>query len=129
MAAPAPKMAKKKKQAKSAAAPEAGSVPAAGSSASAGSALELAWQAFARGDMVTARQACAQVLSSAPTPKDAAFAPTIAAELFGRKDAPTEAGAVAAELKSRTEPPKNAYLFGALTAFIFAVLLLIARRG
>lgn len=127
MAAAAPKMAKKKKQAKSAAAPEAGSLPAAGSSA--GSALELAWQAFARGDMVTARQACAQVLSSAPTPKDAAFAATIAAELFGRKDAPTDAGAVAAELKSRTEPPKNAYLFGALTAFIFAVLLLIARRG
>ena len=63
------------------------------------------------------------------TPRDVSFAERLAPELFGRKDAPTDVLVVAGEIKSRTAPYPKAYLFAGVTAFVFAVLLLIARRG
>jgi hypothetical protein len=117
-------MAKKKKNKAAAteAAPEQGTPTA-------GSVLEQAWKAYQAGDMVTARAGAAQLLSGAPTPRDQSYAERLAPELFGRKDAPTDVAAVAVELKGRTAPYPKAYLFAAVAAFVFAVLLLIARRG
>jgi hypothetical protein len=117
-------MAKKKKQAKAA----DGSAPAEKTSAP-GSVLEQAWRAYQAGDVVTARAGCAQLLGGSPTPRDVSFAEKLAPELFGRKDAPTDVAAVASELKLRTSPYPKSYWFAAVTAAVFAVLLLIARRG
>lgn len=115
-------MAKKKKQQKADGAAEA-------KAEAGGSALEVAWRAYQAGDVVTARAGAQQLLTGAPTPRDASFAQKLAPELFGRKDAPADVATVAAELKARTQPFSKAYWFAAVTAFVFAVLLLIARRG
>lgn len=115
-------MAKKKKQQKGEGAAET-------RAASGGSALELAWRAYQAGDVVTARAVAKQLASGTPAPRDASFAEKLAPELFGRKDAPGDVAAVAGELKARTLPFSKAYWFAAVTAFVFAVLLLIARRG
>ena len=107
---------------------QAGEVPAAKSTVPA-SLLEAAWQAFSSGDMVVARRACAQLLSSPDAAREGPFAARLGPELFGTKDAPVDAAAVANELMRRTEVPARTYWFAGLAAFVFVVLLLIAHRG
>ena len=118
------RMAKKRKGGQAAA-----QAPAAEKGQAPRSVLEAAWQAYSAGDMVQARAACAQLLSGTPGQAEAAFAAKLAPELFGRKDAPSDVAAVAGELRARTEPPKQAYLFAAVAAAVFVVLLLVAHRG
>jgi hypothetical protein len=119
-------MAKKKNKQNKA----AGSDVAAEAKPAAGrSVLEQTWLAYQAGDVVTARRGAEELLSGTPSARDESFAEKLAPELFGKKDAIADVKVVAGEIRLRTTPPTQAYWFAALCAFVFAVLLLIARRG
>ena len=92
----------------------------------ASSALEVAWAAYEAGDMVLARQAAQQVLSKEPTRADTEAAKRLKKH-YG-KDAPEDARAMATDLVERSRGLRQPYVFAAVTAVVYVLMLLFASR-
>lgn len=92
------------------------------------SLLEVAWKAYAAGDVVTARRAAQLLLAGASKDADEAWARKIGKELF-TADFKADARAVATELVTRTRMPPRPFLLAAAAGLIWAVLMLIANRS
>ena len=92
------------------------------------SLLRAAWDAFERGDVVTARSLAHEVLAGKLGRDDAKVAEELAPKLSveGETVAPTPQG-VATELVSRTKVLPRTYLFSAAALAVFLVLLTLAR--
>lgn len=91
------------------------------------SALEVAWSAYEAGDMVLARQAAQQVLAKEPTRADIEAAKRLKKH-YG-KDAPEDARAMAADLVDRSRGLRQPYVFAAVTAVVYLLMLLFASRA
>ena len=68
--------------------------------------------------LVLTRRACEQLLLAPDAAREGPFAARLGPELFGTKDAPVDAAAVAGELKRRTEVPARTYWFAAVAATV-----------
>ena len=92
------------------------------------SLLDVAWRAYEAGDSVLARRAAKLLLSDGPREADESLAKKLGRQLFvGGPE--VDARAVAAEISARTNTALKPYLFGALAAVIWVLLVLIAQRG
>lgn len=91
------------------------------------SVLVAAYQAFQRGDMVTARRLCRDVLAGKKGPDDERAAEELSKTLSSEL---TPVGGsvedVAKDLLSRTKGPPRPYVFALLSTSIFVLLVVLA---
>jgi len=91
------------------------------------SVLRASWEAFERGDVVTARSLAREVLAGRVGKDDPSAAEELSKKLSTdelKLDATPEA--IAKEIVSRTIVPPRPYIFVGAVAFAFAVLVTLA---
>lgn len=89
--------------------------------------LGTAFEAYEAGDVVLARQVSERLLAQPATDAETEAARTLGPKLTGRDE--RDPHAVARELIDRVKGPNKSYLFAAVTAAVYLLMLYLASRG